>query len=405
MNINSIVSLFENYLLAESFKIAKQKFSQEAPESEVKEYLDKFKQLAQKNLIDKDISKWIPKGWEAFKNEIDNNKDQASKTQIKRKKAAGKSITLEENDKWLIVVPLDKDASCFHGKNTDWCTTKPNDSYFETYFYKGRVILIYFIRKTDGAKWAIALNDDPTFFDENDNSINQDTFQQDTGLNPHIYINMALEKNNANEIDTSREKYNEIQNRLEHTNWDNLKDRDRQVERDILFIKSEAFALRYFNTIKEKQSGIPESILILAIQYAPNTIRNITNPTEKVQLVAINASAPTIRHINNPTEKVQLTAIQRNAAAINFIENPSEKLKLIAVKQQPRSIRYIKNPSETLQLIAVNKNADFIVHIDNPTPHVQLVAIRNKPSSFKYIKNPTEKAKSLAAKFDALMTP
>lgn len=404
MNINSIISLFENYLLTESFKIAKQKFSQEAPEPQVEEYLNKFKQLAQKNLIDKDISKWIPKGWEAFKNEIDNNKDQASKTQIKRKKVAGKSITLEENDKWLIVIPLDKNASCFHGKNTDWCTTKPDESHFEEYFYKEDTTLIYFIRKTDGAKWAIAIADEYTFFDENDNVIDFDTFVEETGLNPNHYIGMAFQETNASKIDNTRNNYRKSLARLENTNWDNLTARDKQIEKDIHLTKSEAFALRYLNTIEPNQE-IPESILILAIRYAPNSIRHIENPSEKLQLTAINNSATTIRHIKNPSEKVQLAAIKRQAGCINFIDNPSETMKFMAVDQQPRTIKYIKNPSEKLQLIAVNKNADFIEYIDNPTPQVQLVAIRNKPSSFKYIKNPTEKAKALAAKFNDLMRP
>ena len=35
---------------------------------------------------------------------------QASKTQVKRRRAVGKSIFLDETDDWLVVIPLDHDA-------------------------------------------------------------------------------------------------------------------------------------------------------------------------------------------------------------------------------------------------------------------------------------------------------
>ena len=56
-----------------------------------------------------------------------------------------------ENDDWLVVIPLDKDASCFHGKNSDWCTTKINQGNFEDYFYENN-----YKRKADDVFFKIA---------------------------------------------------------------------------------------------------------------------------------------------------------------------------------------------------------------------------------------------------------
>lgn len=379
MHINSVINLAEKYILIESFKIARQKFSQAAPEDEVKRYLDKFKQLAQKNLIDKDISKWIPKGWDAFKNEIDNNADQASKTQIKRKKVTGKSITLEENDKWLIVVPLDKHASCFHGKNTNWCTTKPNQDHFEEYFYNNETILIYFIRKTDGEKWAVAVGDEYSafspveYFDKMDNRVDEEKFTSQTGLNPEKYVSLALQ--HEKKLGDSRKPYQEAIQRLRNIyDWIAVK-RNPQIEKDIMLTKSDRYADQYIHALKGK--NIPENILLLAVEKDANMLKYIDNPSEKVQLAALKQSP---------------------YVAIQLIPNPSEKMQLIAVKDEAEAITHIDNPTPKVQLVAVNKRPGTIKYINNPTEQAQIQAVRAGGPFIKYIKNPTEKVKALAAK-------
>jgi hypothetical protein len=113
----------------------------------------------------------------------------------------------------LIVIPLDKDASCFYGKNTSWCTTKPFQGYFENYFYDESITLIYFIRKSDGGKWAIAVGKNTIqYFDVEDNEIeNAFNFKHQTGLNPKPFIKLANEKSPT--IEKSREKYRSLKDR------------------------------------------------------------------------------------------------------------------------------------------------------------------------------------------------
>jgi hypothetical protein len=90
--------------------------------------------LCQRNQVvgqERNIDYWRKQGIDAFAKFVGQKLTIPSKTEIKRSKIPGKHIDLVDNDQWQIVIPLDKESSCFHGKNTKWCTTKPNASYFE----------------------------------------------------------------------------------------------------------------------------------------------------------------------------------------------------------------------------------------------------------------------------------
>ena len=62
-------------------------------------------------------------------------------TQSKSKRLVGDAVVLREDDRWLVVIPLDKEASCFHGRNTDWCTAKPRRTHWEEHFIDARTVL------------------------------------------------------------------------------------------------------------------------------------------------------------------------------------------------------------------------------------------------------------------------
>ena len=62
--------LIESIILDESFKDAQAKFSTTASSEEVKQYIDKFKELSKRNIIkgqDKDIGTWIKGDWEEIR--------------------------------------------------------------------------------------------------------------------------------------------------------------------------------------------------------------------------------------------------------------------------------------------------------------------------------------------------
>lgn len=183
------VSLIENAMrVDESFKDAQSKFSEEADdEQEVKKYIDKFKELAKKNVIkgqDKDIGKWIKAGWEDFKALVDKSSEVKTKRQFK-KKVKEDAIMPYEDENVKVVIPLSKPASCEYGRNTKWCTAATDtENHFNEYFGKGEITLFYVFVKDTNKKYAVAFDDSGTsdYFDEMDSRITDEHFEEATGI-------------------------------------------------------------------------------------------------------------------------------------------------------------------------------------------------------------------------------
>ena len=193
MKVKQIVSLLEG------FKEAQIEFTQHAPASEVAALLNRYKEVVRRNQAtgdERNIDYWRKLGFEKFAAFVSDAERKTSARSIKKQaKKAGEAIILKETEKWLVVVPLDKTASCFYGKDTSWCTTKPFADYYERYFYNDGVTLIYFLNKESGSKWAIAANHKVSqreYFDQNDESISQAEFDSQTKLNSDAFVQHAF---------------------------------------------------------------------------------------------------------------------------------------------------------------------------------------------------------------------
>jgi len=187
---------YNEFKLTEGYKEVQQKFSQEADPTEVASAFDIFKKLVSANRIsgqERNIDWWGKQGWSAFTEYVTAIDERPSSSEQKARTKKGNSYVLEETDEWLIVVPLDKDASCFHGKNSDWCTTKPTQNHFEQYFRDFSVTLIYFFRQSDGAMWAMTVSTKkgPEYFDQQDTSLSMEEFNQQTGLDSNKYAELV----------------------------------------------------------------------------------------------------------------------------------------------------------------------------------------------------------------------
>jgi hypothetical protein len=401
-------------LLIEGYKEATAEFSAVSPDAPAK--IEAFRALVNKNQAigdERNIDYWRKQGWEAFVAFIDS-KSGPTKTALKRKKVVGQSITLREDDEWLIVIPLDKDASCFHGKNSDWCTTKYNQSHFERYFYDDEVVLIYCLNKNNGGMWAIAGHEKAMgkteIFDQRDISITATELKAQTGLNAGELIRLALAQSKP--IDGSRDTYKQA-----------LKDTEDRVEGGESGAEIEAIILKYkfqnlaVTYVKKHGNQASEEVQQLAVQrtahvitYIKNpseevqklavqrngwVIEDIKNPSDEVQKLAVQQEGLAIKHIKNPSEELQRLALQQDGDAIRYIENPSEEIQLFAVQRDWVALRYIKNPSEEVQRIAVQQNGQEIRRIANPSEQVQLIAIDQSRYAYLNIKNPTPAARAL----------
>jgi hypothetical protein len=400
-------------IFVEGYKEATAEFTSASNDkAEVDKVIAQYKELVNRNQVkgdERNIDWWRKQGWNKFKEFVSSKSTEKSITQVKRSKNEGDSHTIAENATWLIVVPLDKDASCFHGKNTDWCTTKPFANYFENYFYNREVTLIYCLNKKNGEKWAIAghkkLEGKAEYFDKNDASLSREEFDNQTGLNSDDLLKKALGTEIGTKAQTNRMKYKkaiaQIQDYIDSAMVDNIMsdspiERNTEIEKLLFYTKS-PMVVEYFG-LNGKQD-YPIQLQLIAVNNVGKSLQYIKNPSEKVQMIAVNKNGHVIEHIENPSENIIRAAMkQTRGFAIDSIKNPSEEIQLIAVEINPVSLRSIDNPTDKVIISALRKKGRLIRSIENPSEEMQLAAIGQTDAAIDYIVNPTPAAKELHAK-------
>lgn len=272
--------------LDEGFKEAQVEFAQASSEEEAQTKITLFRDLVNRNQVqgnERNIDFWRKQGWEAFNQFVSTKSQEKSKTQEKRSKVEGKSITIHEDPNWLVVVPIDKDASCYHGKNTDWCTTKPNRGHFEDYFYSSKITLIYCLQLATGNKWAIAVgshaNATAEYFDKQDNAISKEQFQEQTGLDPADLIQKTGIASTTNDIQASRAQYIAARELIQElTPFEDLPpDTDfAAIERALWLTKDVFHIIRYCANVKGRWPKVEQLIsadLDYAVDYATRVIK------------------------------------------------------------------------------------------------------------------------------------
>ena len=403
MKIHEITALFEGYPQAQAAFIQQSG----GDTASVQKTIADFRQLVNRNQIkdtnQKNIDWWATQGWDKFNAFVNQAAAVPSKTQVIRKKIPGQSINLRDDAQWLIVIPIDKEASCFHGRNSSWCTTKVHQNHFESYFYNSEITLIYCFNKATGGMWAIAAHKRTKrmeMFTQQDNSISAGQFTQQTGLDPQQLRNMALGDVHQPVVQTSRDKWKasvlltkELLSKLPAGT------RSAEIEKQLLYNRHGKFCIRYLNKLKSnKQAVIPLEILIAAVNQDGLMIRHIKKPTEAVQIAAVKNSDEAIQYIDNPSEAVKMAAVGSHGSAIQYINNPSEAVQWAAIKTHGSAIQYIKKPTEAVQIAAVSQNGMALQYIENPSEDIQWAAINQDGWAIKYIENPSEDMKMAAVK-------
>jgi hypothetical protein len=399
-------------LICEDYKTAAVKFNAVADPAEVQQVIAQYRQLVNKNQVqgnERNIDYWAGQGWDKFSQFVQSKSATPTTTQIKRKKSVGESITLFENNRWLVVIPLTHDASCYHGRNTKWCTARPHAGSFDKYFLDRETVLIYCLDKTSGEKWAIATHknlDKVEYFNKDDKSIDAKQFQKQTGFNPKKLI--AMVSHNETRITTARQNRKELlallKTRMSAWKEQGTFNRDIELEKLLAQVKSSELCFEYITQVGKRHGPqdytgiIGQSIIWSAVKQYSSAIQYIKNPSEAVQLAAVKQNGEAIQYIKNPSEAVQLAAVKSNGGAIQFINNPSEEMQLAAVKRNDEAIKYIKNPSEAVQLAAVEHDGYIINYIKNPSEAVQLAAVNQNGRAIYYINDPSEAVQLAAIK-------
>lgn len=364
--------------LIEGYREVTQKFSQEADPSQVQTIVSKYRELVNRNQVqgnERNIDWWGKQGWEQFQKFVTAKSQQLSQNQQKKRKNTGNSYTLDETDEWLIVVPLDKDASCFHGKDTDWCTTKPQNDYFEEYFRDNDITLIYFLQKRTGNKWAAAVDTygDGEYFDINDRRIGNGDLARQTGIpfdTVMKYVKMVSNKETdvAKKTDAAR---NSMKNDILKLNsmiddYTKAKSTERSIEIETLLLKTKHDELLddYLNIITDGGSD--------SIEFDQN-----------MQTLTARKAPSYVSNINNITPKTGKILIQNNAWAINRLATEQPQLAYDIVKNnpsyipEPTSVGEFKALPDEIQMLFIKKDPVWIEAFD------QVDALSNDLSSQK----------------------
>ena len=382
-------------IIKEGYKEAQSEFGAVIDPAKALELINQYKVLCQRNQVtgqERNIDYWRKQGVDAFAKFVGQKLAIPSKTEIKRSKIPGNHIDLVDNTQWQIIIPLDKESSCFHGKNTKWCTTKPNANYFENYFYDKSVTLIYLLQKQTGNMWAIACHTKTTrieMFNQQDKSLKTAEFKSQTGINPKELRDLALSKTHAAPIQGRRDDYQSSCNRAKQLIAAMGDEPNPEIEKELLFNKNKNLINSYFDNIDDKNS-LSDQMKLLMIGASGGNIQWFANPSEKMKMTAVRQDGLSILHIDNPSLELQLAAVRQNGQSIQPIDHPSEEVQLAAVQQDGRALQHIKHPSEEVQLAAVHHTGWAIDFIKNPSEAVQLEAVRQNWRALPYIENPTE---------------
>jgi len=405
-----IIHLFEGYKEAEA------DFIKVADVNSVKKAIADYKLLVNKNQFqgqERNIDFWRKQGWDAFVQRVQMVAAQPTKTQIKRKQVVGKSIFVNETDEWLIVVPLDKDASCFHGRKTQWCTTVPTASHFEHYFYDQYVMLIYCINKETGNKWAIAAHpniDENEIFDQDDNSISGGAFQSATGLD-HLEIVKQSMKTAYPRAAAERTDYKSIVSKLTQLYQNGrFRPRTKSIE-DMLLHTKHTKLIRYYLQANGKdkypdaialaaiagdidginyfryQENPSASFIKSAIKIDPSIAKFIPDLDESTQLQLIGRSIENIVYIQNPTEKVQLEVLDIDPEYLKHIRGVTPKAEEFAIEKDPYVIEFAHWFSEASQMRAVEHYPTLLKYCYKPSDNVILAAVTDDPSTMMYVES------------------
>jgi len=247
MRFDEFATIFEGY------REAQQEFAQGTDADAVKKMINAYRSLVDRNQVqgpERNIDHWRKQGWENFSKFVQSKNQERSSTQIKRNKGIKpQQITLQDDDSWLIVIPLDKDTSCFYGRGTSWCTTKSQDRQFEMFFYDSSIVLIYCIKKSTGGMWAIAYDEDDDaveLFDQNNNELSKNDFQSQTLLLPEMLIRKAFAARNKNTISTARLYWKAAKDKLSKMDFGQLSPEQKpEIEKLLLYVKDPYLMIQY----------------------------------------------------------------------------------------------------------------------------------------------------------------
>jgi hypothetical protein len=323
--------------------------------------LIKFKVINPKDVPDgnpSDISYWKKKGWPAFYKFVQDKQHEYQIVKMSKSRGnKGNYKLVAELPDWLIVLPLDIEASCFAGKNTKLCVARVAAGHFERYFYEDNMNLLYFINKSGTETWLVAFDNEGhirELADQNNDHINDDFAQEffkRTGLDLTKYINQTL-GTHTSDLTAARGEHADFKQQI--IDWLDTKPttRNREIEYMLYTVKDAWLLEEYLVAV----GGMHEKLVQMLAKLNPGSIRVIYHIMPDigpgVGKIAVTADGEALRDIPRKYRDYTmcLAAVKQQGSAIDAVppELRDYDMYYAAVKHNGRVLSYVLEKAKEL---------------------------------------------------------
>lgn len=349
--------------LVESFQLAQKEFSQNNSPDEVKTTLDRFRSLNKMNKLkgtENDINHWRKQGFDKLQDYVSRIETTQTKTQLKKGKDPGDGVILVDNDTQKVVIPMDFKCSRFHGKDTDWCTTKPNTSNFSDYVlgeHNQVQTLIYVINKKamdkQSDKFAIAFGKDE-YYTEALKTIEDYEAYDDDSYNDRAHNKFNRRFYDDEEVDRGDDAYKEA---IKYTDAiDKIGPNEQDENGSYHYSKNRELAYQMFN---KKDDTITTAEFEEATGFKPETLIDAA----QTHSTSIEAK----RTNNRKTDPWLRLSMQLNQVRKTKQRDPELERELLRVKKPALVHRYAtvldtRAPKELEAIFSVGTPAEIMTY-------------------------------------------
>ncbi len=300
---------------------------------------------------------------------------------------SGKAKLIMNTTEYKIVIPKTKEASCYFGKNTRWCTAATgSENYFSQ--YHGIIIILH---KPTNKRWQFHFITGE-YMDEKDHSISLERFAKKHPAVIKFLTKLNLRSMGFKKFLVKFGKATEAQ----------IISVLSQYSGYIKYVKNpsrKAFlaALSHEGIQINKIKNPSEEQIFAAMKSYPDAYKLLNHTTSENKLKAARINGLTLQLIDNPNQRTMLAAVTQNGEAVEWIGVPTETMKMAAVKNVPEVIGWFDNPSEAIQMAAIKIDPDVIEMIKKPTEAVEIAALTLDPGAFRNFGHEASEAAQLLA--------
>ncbi|MBE0468032.1 MAG: DUF4116 domain-containing protein [Methyloprofundus sp.] len=142
---------------------------------------------------------------------------------------------------------------------------------------------------------------------------------------------------------------------------------------------------------------VPFSFLKTAIEYRPDILLKISNPTEDIALTAISLRPELITKLENPADKLWIVAIHKDSSLFLKNKNPSNEVTSAALACNGQLLEDVESPSRDQVLNALRNNGLALAYVKDPDKEMIETALTSNCMAIKYIENQTEGMQAFCA--------